>query len=382
MMELFRNLADDGHTIVCITHHIDSLEMCDVVAHFMKGRLTFCGPPDAIKAHFGVEELREIYSAESASTPAEWQARFVKTFAYREYVDARTREDSSVHSHPAAAGRVRSRRSAAPLRQFGILLSRYVRLLTLDYRSVLLNVALAPAIALLLCILAKSVTVPAQGTTPQEMMEYTAKYAARQNILCFGAVLTVLFLGLFGSIREIVKELPIYRHERFMNLRIAPYVTSKILPLALIGAIQTLLVVGIVDRVGGLEAGQPLQQAVVLFLSSLAGTMMGLAVSAVAPSTDWAVILMIVVVIPQILFSGALVTPSGVAAVIAKLFAPAYWGEQSLTGLLDETTRKALDPDAVMGPHAWWRGLFLLPIHAVAWGALAMLFLWDKDHRR
>ncbi|MCX5662139.1 MAG: FHA domain-containing protein [Planctomycetota bacterium] len=375
MMELFRNLADDGHTIICITHHVDSLEMCDMVAHFMKGRLTFCGPPEAIKRQFGVEELREIYTAEASQKPEEWQQKFQQTPVYREFVQGRLQNDQSVHSLPK---RRQPRRTAAPLRQFDILLGRYARLLTLDYRSILLNLALAPAIALLLCILAASIKVPDQRVTPDDFRQY----ATRQNILCFGAVTTVLFLGLFGSIREIVKELPIYRHERFMSLRVGPYVTSKIIPLAMIGALQSIMVAAIAANVGGLDASTPLQQAGLLFLASFAGTMMGLAVSAVAPSTDWAVILMIVVVIPQILFSGALVPTTGLAAVISKLFAPAYWGQQAMTGMLDETTRRLIDAHAAKGKLAWLSGAVMLPIHAIVYGVLSMLFLWNKDRRK
>ena len=43
----------------------------------------------------------------------------------------------------------------------------------------------------------------------------------------------MVFLGIFSSIREIVKELDIYRHERFVNLRVGPYLLSKAIPLAI-----------------------------------------------------------------------------------------------------------------------------------------------------
>lgn len=62
-----------------------------------------------------------------------------------------------------------------------------------------------------------------------------------------------------------------------------------------------------------------------------------------------------------------------------KRVAPAYWGQQALTGMLDETTRQLIDAKADRGRHAWLPGALMLPVHALAYGVLSMLFLWRKD---
>jgi ABC transport system ATP-binding/permease protein len=39
MMTLFRQIADEGKTIVCITHNVENVNLCDLVAVLAKGRL-------------------------------------------------------------------------------------------------------------------------------------------------------------------------------------------------------------------------------------------------------------------------------------------------------------------------------------------------------
>ena len=51
MMDLFRQVADDGKTVVCITHNLANVEAtCHLVAILTEGgRLAFFGPPEAAK---------------------------------------------------------------------------------------------------------------------------------------------------------------------------------------------------------------------------------------------------------------------------------------------------------------------------------------------
>jgi ABC-type multidrug transport system ATPase subunit len=89
MMKLFRELADGGVTTVCITHYVDSLEMCDIVAYFIKGRLAYYGPPAGLKSYFGISTIREVYLKETEKTPQEWEATFQTSSAYAQYVAGR-----------------------------------------------------------------------------------------------------------------------------------------------------------------------------------------------------------------------------------------------------------------------------------------------------
>ena len=45
MMRLFRNLADEGKSIVCITHNVDNVDLCNLILVLARGKLVYYGPP-------------------------------------------------------------------------------------------------------------------------------------------------------------------------------------------------------------------------------------------------------------------------------------------------------------------------------------------------
>src|SRR6202035_4026197 len=94
----------------------------------------------------------------------------------------------------------------------------------------------------------------------------------------FFAYVATLWFGCSNSAQEIVKELPIYRRERLVGLSRWSYLTSKFIWMAGLTAIQALLV--------------------------YAATGIGLTMSAFARSPMQAVMLVPLLLIPQILFSG------------------------------------------------------------------------------
>ena len=114
MMRLFRELADGGVTTMCITHYIESLEMCDVLAYFMRGRLIYYGPPTELKAYFGVDAMRDVYIKETEKTPEVWEKEFQESETYQKFVLDRppSRTPRSTRSS-AAANRSPRRRCAA-----------------------------------------------------------------------------------------------------------------------------------------------------------------------------------------------------------------------------------------------------------------------------
>jgi ABC-type multidrug transport system ATPase subunit len=142
MMSLFRELADGGVTTLCITHYVDSLDACDMVAYFVKGRLAFFGPPAELKTWFGVKAIREVYLKEKEKTPEQWEAAFRASDAYRRYV-----LDRASPPVPEDATRVRPGHAIEAVRprdlkrQAKVLTSRYVQLVRSDRRA--LGVALA-----------------------------------------------------------------------------------------------------------------------------------------------------------------------------------------------------------------------------------------------
>src|SRR5207302_2704372 len=95
------------------------------------------------------------------------------------------------------------------------------------------------------------------------------------------------------------------------NLGIMPYMFSKIAVLGVLCLFQSAILVAVV------EVGEPLQQGIflppvletyiTLSLTSLAGLMIGLAISAIAPNNDRAISFVPIILLPQVIFSGAII---------------------------------------------------------------------------
>ena len=329
MMRLFRDLADGGVTTLCITHYVDSLDACDMVAYFVKGRLAFFGPPKELKAWFGVSAIREVYLKETEKTPEQWEAAFKASDAYKKYVAGRASPpvpEDATRVRPGHAIEVVRPRDLK--RQTKILTDRYVQLIRSDRRALGIALAIGPVVGLLVALV-----LGAKGE------ESAVNLAKRQAQLSFVTTITACFAGLFGGIREVVKELSIYRHERFINLEIGPYLVSKALPLLVVGAVQVAGMLGVVHVLADVQApilGQFLMLTTVAFTSSL----LGLAISSAVSSSDEAVLAMIGVIIPQFLLSNSFIPLKGFAKVLGVLFILCYWGHSGVKSLMPDTLRE------------------------------------------
>ena len=167
------------------------------------------------------------------------------------------------------------------------------------------------------------------------------------------------------------------RHERFINLRVLPYLLSKVVPLAAVGLVVATLVTGVAHFGGGWQAGSVGLQWGVLAVTSLAGTVMGLAISAAVPTSDWATLCMIGLVIPEILFSGALVPARGASGAISRSVIVSFWSQRALLGQLDGTTRRLIDDTLDGGPP--WRAVGIVAAHVAVMLAAAAAFLLARD---
>jgi len=100
----------------------------------------------------------------------------------------------------------------------------------------------------------------------------------------------------------------VYRRERMVNLGIIPYMFSKILVLGVLCFLQSAVLVYLVNLKAPFQGGIFLpilvEVYIALVLTTLAGLMLGLAISAVAPNGDRAMSFVPIVLIPQVIFSG------------------------------------------------------------------------------
>lgn len=136
--------------------------------------------------------------------------------------------------------------------------------------------------------------------------------------LYFILTFATIFFGCVNACREIVKERPIFLRERLVNLEIPAYVASKAWILSLLGFAQTLVFYAGVRWFLVLD-GSPLLMVVVLYAGILAGTALGLLISALVGSDVVALALVPVVMIPQLLFSKLIMPNKAIEGLVAAM---------------------------------------------------------------
>lgn len=164
---------------------------------------------------------------------------------------------------------------------------------------VLINLLEAPALAFFMSFFLKYYGSGDSGAYVFRTNENLPQYL-------FIAVIVALFLGLTVSAEEIIRDRKILAREKFLDLSWLSYLTSKLGILFIISAIQTGLFVLVGNAVLGIEA-LGWAHWLVLFSTSCFANALGLNVSASFNSAKVIYILIPVLIIPQLLFSGIIV---------------------------------------------------------------------------
>jgi len=370
MMKLLRRLADQGRTVALVTHATKNVMTCDKVAFMARGgHLAYYGPPEEALQYFGVDDFDEIYSRLEQGDPKNWKIRFRSSRQFQENVEARLAElspdahmgmpvpaaASAGSSHvvpgvppghvaPAAAAPVAgvqgaivgpgsaagaaaqaAPRTAAPphrisnYRQFVVLTKRYLDTIWRDKKTAALLFAIAPVLGLMDFVAWK-----------RHIFDLERGSASQAVTMLFMAAIITILVGTITSVREIVKEDAVYRRERMVGLRVMPYVGSKVavgLMFAIYSAFMLFIFKLAAVDFSHLSTAATLQLLVPLALGTFAGIMWGLLVSAVAPSEDRAMLLVILVLVPQFIFSGGMIPVSdlGIAGKVLGSVTSSRW---------------------------------------------------------
>ena len=104
LMELLRELADTGCTIVCTTHVMENAYLMDQLIVLVGGCLAFQGSAQGAREYFGVQKLTGLYDRLADRQPKEWQTANLERPAAVEETPAPT--SASAH-RPACPARVR-----------------------------------------------------------------------------------------------------------------------------------------------------------------------------------------------------------------------------------------------------------------------------------
>jgi len=346
MMRLFADLAADGKTVICVTHSLENVGVCHLVALLHFGFLVYFGPPEEAAAYFGVDRLSEVYERLEGQDARAWGDRFRQSDQYRRHVQARLSKAATEAPRTLVADRGKAGSGRAGWfnpRQAWTLTRRYVDLLYSDRLNLAMLLLQAPLIALV---------VGAIFDTSGSPLER----AQAESQIAFVLVLSAVWFGCINSAREIVKELPVYLRERAVVLRIPPYLVSKLLPLAVLCAIQCAsflaIVMGMLDFPGSF-----LDRFLVLFVAGFAATGMGLAVSAFVTSNDKAIATLPLLLIPQFILSNAVVQLDGPAEAVAKVSVISYWALDAMRATLDDGVMalRGADGSPIVSVNADWQ---------------------------
>jgi ABC-type multidrug transport system ATPase subunit len=321
LMQLMRRLADQGRTIILVTHATKNVMLADKVIFLARGGyLAWFGPPDEALEYFnqhrsererrsGKMEFDEIYAIlddPNKGSPQAWGARFEQHSAYQKYIVQPlqgAQQDAAQQPSPREVKketRKSSRQRISSLRQFMILSSRNIKILVRDRTSLVLMLLAAPLVGALDLLIA-----PLMGRAP---FDYFDGDMSTVSVSFFLLVIYALLVGGLSQMREFVKEADVYKRERLVNLKIFPYVASKAwvaVLLALYQALTYTLIRNIAFEIPG-GAQEFLFMYITLVLATLAGMMLGLLASALAPASSSAPLIMILLIVPQIVLSGAL----------------------------------------------------------------------------
>ena len=238
-------------------------------------------------------------------------------------------------------------RRVATRGQFMLLLSRYFKTKVRDKTGTGILLAQAPLIGVLFsfvfawqaeevpawCLGALQQLNPQSGSggtgTVVERLSYTNDHTGA----LFFLVLAAMWFGTSNAAREIVKERSIYLRERMVNLGLFNYLMSKFVLLCAFCVIQCTILLGIVFFALGFNGGAPafFQELAALVATSVASVALGLLLSTLVTTTEAAMALTPIALIPQVVLGGLMV-PATTIKDIAPIMqlSPTRWGFEAV----------------------------------------------------
>ena len=323
LMVLLRRLADSGHTVIVVTHSLDSLHLCDRVLMLAPGGVpAFVGAPADAAARFGDDDMVETFHRLATEPDRDWRD------PDRPRAPDVPAPTGAASSRPDAAAPRRRRPLGEWFRQLGALSARFVAVLAADRRNLALLALQAPVLGVLMLVALPDNELAFPSPTQ-------VRFVSTAGLVLFVVLLGGTWLGANNAIREIARERTLFERERAAGLSVSAYVASKALVLGTLTAVQAAMLVAIATaRQGGPEdavvLGLPTGELmVVVAVAGVASMALALLVSAVVGSPDRATTLLPIVLILQFVLSAGGVLPEIVDKPVLRevsALASAQWG--------------------------------------------------------
>ncbi|MFE7902775.1 FHA domain-containing protein [Streptomyces sp. NPDC057424] len=340
VMQLLRGLADDGRTVLVVTHSVAELAICDkLLVMAPGGSVAYFGPPEEALNFFGYDTWADVFSAFENYRDYDWAGRWKGSQHYQMYaadIDAVAPQSVQVPQMQA----MKPPKPQGWMSQFVTLVRRYVSVIASDKGFLALMVilpAVLGAVSLLIDADKGLLPNPANPQTGRIIPNGTATTVLL--ILAVGAC----FAGAANSVRELIKERVIYERERATGLSRSAYLMSKVFVLGMITVLQGLLVgvIGFSSREIP-EEGLVLGSATLVELSipimalGFTSMMFGLIISSLVKTAEKTMPLLVMFAIIQVVFTGCLFTLHGSIGVNQFSFLmPSRWAVAASGATLD-----------------------------------------------
>ena len=372
VMVLLRELADSGRTVVVVTHAMENLGLADrLIVLAAGGYVAYDGPPGDAPAYFGARDMPGVFLTLEQVPGEEWARR---------QRELRGLELLSTGSIPAAQQLAPPRPSGA-VSQLATLISRTIRVIVSDraYASLLVILPLVLAVTGFL-VGSSSGLGPSDGP---------GGFNPEARLLLLVLVLGGVFTGAATSIQELVKDRVIYQRERAVGLSRVSYILSKALVLGVIAAahgfvFSLLALLGRSGPADSLVLPGHLEIAVIVAAAAVASCMLGLLLSALLPSREAALPVLVITTMVQVVLSGAIPLRFDW---LLNLFGPlmaAYWAFRAMAS--------SIGLDALLGPEAsntwphetaqWWISMTALAVMSIAFVIATMVVTGRQDPGR
>ncbi len=300
VMQTLRTLADDGRSVVVVTHNTAQLNLCDRLLILAPGgRLAYFGPPQQALSYFNCSDFADLFNLLEHDTATDWTGRFVASPLHEALTGPRP-----AHKAPQPAAPAKAVAQQSAFAQFITLCRRYLAVIAAD-RQYSVTLLILP---LLLSLFAHAVPGKAGLSLSKAIETKSTQPSQLLVLLIIGGGL----MGCAASIREIVKERAVYQREHGIGLSRGAYLASKLVVLSALTALQG-LILGFLGVVGLPPPDQAVvlpwprvEVAVAVVAVTVVSMMIGLLISAVIGNADRGMPLLVLVVMAELVLCGGM----------------------------------------------------------------------------
>ena len=319
IMKKLREIADTGKTIVMTAHTVSNLNLCDKVI-FMgtNGRVCYYGSYKDIFKYFNVDEFVDIYDILKEDS-ATWYKKYNSKI---EKIEIIPKEKN------------KNKKRVGFFSQTITLVKRYVSSLINNRFMLVLLLGQAVLMGFAICI----------ATEKDSLLN-----PLTASMMCAAFTMASMWLGLFNTIQEIVKERDMLKKEYMSGLNFASYILSKIIVVSILCLYQAITCVSMVyfhlnpRPDGNLLFNTHFELIINFFLIAFSSSIIGLLISSFVKDTKTTLILSPLYMMVQMLFSGMFI-PFVKLTKNISYFTSGRWGYESFGTISNLTTYGVLEP--------------------------------------